>query len=294
MTKNAWGSNKPVEVAYGGLGAATLTDGALLLGNGTSAVEQLGPPTKGELVVGVGGGASPNLLTVGTNGYILTADSGQSEGVAWGANSGSAGPSAGDLTKLLMYSDCTGATANDVFYATNLSVGGADDKDHPGVYTANVAASRSLATYFSMISVTGGPINAETVIAPTGSLITGGSDYYEFGMSASLFYGVYFRYNPGSGDSNWIAVTENFGTSETDTGVAPALDTWVNLRIEINTGATQVLFKIDGSTVATHTTKIPPSSARMQGYVSMYTGTAAKTMDIDALMFDKTFTGDRA
>ena len=49
--------------------------------------------TKGELLVGDGSG-DPSALSVGTNGYILTADSSEATGIKWAANAGSGGGSA--------------------------------------------------------------------------------------------------------------------------------------------------------------------------------------------------------
>ncbi len=49
--------------------------------------------TKGELLVGDGSG-DPSALSVGTNGYILTADSSEATGIKWAANAGGGGGSA--------------------------------------------------------------------------------------------------------------------------------------------------------------------------------------------------------
>lgn len=42
--------------------------------------------TKGDLIVGQGGGSRPAILPVGTNNLVLTADSTQATGVKWGTN----------------------------------------------------------------------------------------------------------------------------------------------------------------------------------------------------------------
>ncbi len=49
--------------------------------------------TKGEILVGDGSG-DPSALSVGTNGYILTADSSEATGIKWAANAGGGGGSA--------------------------------------------------------------------------------------------------------------------------------------------------------------------------------------------------------
>lgn len=52
MSVNAWGSDAPAEVAKGGTGNATLTDGGVLLGSGTGAVTLTAQPTNGQLLIG--------------------------------------------------------------------------------------------------------------------------------------------------------------------------------------------------------------------------------------------------
>ena len=46
--------------------------------------------TKGQILVGDGSG-DPSALSVGTNNYVLTADSGEATGVKWAAASGGGG-----------------------------------------------------------------------------------------------------------------------------------------------------------------------------------------------------------
>lgn len=55
---------------------------------------------KGDLVVGSGNAAADNLA-VGTNGYVLTADSSQTLGVKWAATSATAGGSVPDIFMLM-------------------------------------------------------------------------------------------------------------------------------------------------------------------------------------------------
>jgi len=65
--------------------------------------------TKGELLVGDGSG-DPSALSVGTNGYILTADSTEATGVKWAANAGGGGGSISDGDKGDITVSSSGAT----------------------------------------------------------------------------------------------------------------------------------------------------------------------------------------
>ena len=58
--------------------------------NAAGAVMNSDLDTKGEILVGDGSG-DPTALSVGTNGYILTADSSEATGVKWAANAGGGG-----------------------------------------------------------------------------------------------------------------------------------------------------------------------------------------------------------
>ena len=75
-------------MSNGGTGGTSLTANGILVGNSTSAVAVTATmATKGHLMVGDGSGV-PSMLAVGTNDYVLTADSGEGTGVKWAAASG--------------------------------------------------------------------------------------------------------------------------------------------------------------------------------------------------------------
>lgn len=67
----------PVAVDEGGTGRSTLTDGAILVGDGTNPVEEIGPLTDGQLLIGNTAGVSPTAaqLTAGT-GVSITSGAG--------------------------------------------------------------------------------------------------------------------------------------------------------------------------------------------------------------------------
>ena len=76
----------PLEVAYGGTGTNTHTNGGVLLGTATSAIHNTGVLAKGDLIVG-DGSTDPVLLTVGADGTILSADASTASGARWVVNS---------------------------------------------------------------------------------------------------------------------------------------------------------------------------------------------------------------
>ena len=84
----ATGVSGTLPVGNGGTGATTFTANGILVGNSTSAVAVTATmATKGHLMAGDGSGV-PSMLSVGTNDYVLTADSGEGTGMKWAAASG--------------------------------------------------------------------------------------------------------------------------------------------------------------------------------------------------------------
>ena len=82
-------STGTIPVASGGTGATNLTDGGILLGSGTGAVTAMSVLAKGAVVVG-DGSTDPQALSVGSNGTVLKANSSESLGVEWAADSAGA------------------------------------------------------------------------------------------------------------------------------------------------------------------------------------------------------------
>ena len=80
----AAGLSATLAVGSGGSGATSLTANGVLIGNGTSAITSVDMSTKGKILIGDGSG-NPQMLSVGSNDTVLTADSSETTGVKWAA-----------------------------------------------------------------------------------------------------------------------------------------------------------------------------------------------------------------
>lgn len=69
-------------VGDGGTGKTTVSTGSVLVGNGTSALNEAAMNVKGRLLAG-GPSGSPTTLAVGSNNQVLTAASSQTTGLTW-------------------------------------------------------------------------------------------------------------------------------------------------------------------------------------------------------------------
>ena len=108
-----------VGVAHGGTGASTLTANGVLIGNGTSAVASVDMSTKGHVLIGDGSG-NPQMLAVGDDDQVLTADSGETTGVKWAAAAGGGATTlAGSQTT---EATTTSTSATDLLSVTSISI----------------------------------------------------------------------------------------------------------------------------------------------------------------------------
>jgi len=114
-TGNAAGLSSTLVVGSGGTGATSLTANGVLIGNGTSAVTAVDMSTKGHLLAGDGSG-NPSTLSVGTNNYVLTADSGEATGLKWAEASGG-----GTSWQSVKTGDYTASAGEGVFANTSAS-----------------------------------------------------------------------------------------------------------------------------------------------------------------------------
>lgn len=89
--------------------------------------------------------------------------------------------------------------------------------------------------------------------------------------------GIYFE--KLAADTNWFVVTRAAGVeTRTDTGVA--VNTSFNT-FAFSVTSASVIFQLNYTTVATHTTNIPTSTGGLNGWFITNTTAASKTLDID-------------
>tara|TARA_Y100000385_G_scaffold287112_1_gene350588 strand:- start:1515 stop:3188 length:1674 start_codon:yes stop_codon:yes gene_type:complete len=152
ITTGVW-NGTAIDSQYGGTGQNfSSSTGVAYFDSGTASTVSMS--TKGQLLVGDGSGA-PSALSVGTNDYVLTADSSTGTGVAWKAASG--GGSGSAAKNMFFFTASTGQTtftgtdddSNTLSYSagtgkTNIYLNGIllDDAD----YTASNGTSVVLST----------------------------------------------------------------------------------------------------------------------------------------------------
>lgn len=110
--------------------------------------------------------------------------------------------------------------------------------------------------------------------------------------------GAFFRYTHSVNSGRWQCVTRANGVeTATDSGVTAVAGTWNKFEVEVNSAGTSVAFKVNGTTVQTHTTNIPTGSGRGTSYGNMVlrsVGTAIFTsLLIDFAMCRQIFTSSR-
>lgn len=105
-------------VGDGGTGATTLTANGVLIGNGTSAITSVDMSTKGHILIGDGSG-NPQMLAIGSDDQVLTADSSEATGVKWADASGGGG-GASELNDL---TDCEVSGTGSLWVGTTAASG---------------------------------------------------------------------------------------------------------------------------------------------------------------------------
>jgi len=115
--------------------------------------------------------------------------------------------------------------------------------------------------------------------------------------------GAYFLYDEGGVSSgstaspNWQCVTSSNNVRTFTTTSVVVVGSYTKLRIEVNDAGTQVLFYINGTLVATHTTNIPTGTTRSVNWgtvVQKQVGTTSlQTFVVDYYLFKQKFTTPR-
>ena len=104
-------------------------------------------------------------------------------------------------------------------------------------------------------------LGATPVVGDDYTLLCGFADYIQI---ASVSYGAFFFIDRTVSTTNWLTVTRSAITptqTVTDSGVAFSTN-WVTLKV-VHNASNNVLFYINGSLVATHTTNVPSNTQRV-------------------------------
>jgi len=122
------------------------------------------------------------------------------------------------------------------------------------------------------------------------TLGTAGSNgaYYRVGFMDDMVAaiptdGAWIEFNVDSSATRWRAVTANGGTRTitTYTGSTVSAATWYKLTITPNSDATSIVFAVDGTTIATHTTNIPTGAIGLSLVSAAVTASTTKFMSND-------------
>jgi hypothetical protein len=211
----------------------------------------------------------------------------------------------------------TTTTGQDV-YATNSGTGAATAAsanvaaNRPGIFrstTGTTATGRTaFASNLTAFALGGGAMSYETAVN-IATLSTGTERYqlviglFDTATAANQVDAVSFVYDEGgvstgsAASANWqIRTASNSTRSWTTTTTAVAAATWYKLRVEVNAAGTSATFYINGTNVGTIATNIPTGTARALGFGHLMiksVGTTARTMDIDYMKAEQSFTTSR-
>lgn len=101
--------------------------------------------------------------------------------------------------------------------------------------------------------------------------------------------GVYLYYSSTINSGNWRGVTRNASTStNVDSSIAVVANTWVKLKMQINSAGTSVEFFVDGVSIGSSSSNIPTGNAMrlMASIEKQGTNSAtSRTMNLDYLYY---------
>lgn len=191
-----------------------------------------------------------------------------------------------------------------------------DASENAATWTRVVDDAGALGVYSAALNTTAG---AATIVYAPGGLGTVGdgqlrivgrlrpliladaTDNFILGIgigSTATFaaaHGAWILFDRTVSTANWLARTRNGGTTTTvDTGI-PVSTSYDYFEIIVNADRTSVAFKINGTTVATVTTNIPPAATTLYAMFRMerVAGTTNRTANVDLIAVDRTFTVSR-
>lgn len=275
----------PVIVDNGGTGRTSLTDGAILVGDGSNPVEFVGPLTDGQLLIGDTAGVSPvaATLTAGTGISIsnaagsITINSGSSVPTTFQTDSGTATPALNILT-------CSGSGLVDTSGAgSTLTI----NVDSPVVVSNGGTGVTSLTdggillgSGTSPVTATSQPTNGQLLIGSTGvdpvlaSLTSSGSTIDITNGAGSI--------NLETGTAVLVSVTTDSGSAVPSSGILTA--TGGTLLGTTGAGSTLTINADDnvvGSVVSDSGTATPTSNAfTIAGSGSVSTSASGSTVTI--------------
>jgi len=286
-TGTAAGLSSTLAVGSGGTGATTLASGGYLKGAGAAAItSQSGIPagditsgtlleargdtgqttyTNGQLLIGnAAGGLTKATLSAGANVNITNGDG----AITIESTGGGAVPGAyWEFFEHFMSTTLSGNLALAVTGGTNTLVNSGFGIVAMSTGTSAVANQQSRLNQAATNAVTNGTAAARAIFR----FAQGGVTWFDGTLTGALrcgwgdsttgesSNGIYFRVQDGQG-IDFVTRASNIETL-TSTGVSFANGVFRNMEILINSAGNQVIAKIDGTTVATHTTNIP--SARL-------------------------------
>lgn len=186
--------------------------------------------------------------------------------------------------------DYLGIITNSSLYTVNTSnstyVVGTDPGGHPGIVemrSGTADAASYVYSYSGKTFKTGsGAIAHQAIFAPI-ELGSSGADYDLYiGLmdraNLAPTYGSYFHYKYDVNGGKLQCITnDGSNTTITDSGYTLQAGTYVKVEIVANADASSVSFKVNGTTVATHTTTIYAGSGNQGAGVTMLKSTGYGT-----------------
>lgn len=247
-------TSAPLALSLGGTGQISYTDGQLLIGNSTGNTLNKGTLT------GIG-----NISITNGNGSI------------------SIGMGAGALYEFFeQFFSTNPLTGNLSFSAT----GGSNTALNAGfgVVAMSTGATAAANQQARLNQAVNGPVTTTGAARAIFRLAQGGATWFDGTLTGALrcgwgdsitgesANGIFFRSQNGQG-IDFITKSGNVETL-TSTGVSFADGVFRNFEILINSTGTQAVAKIDGTTVATHTTNIPVGRLIFFSHINRVAATA--------------------